>query len=71
MFKSKERIERLESKVVKLEKYCTVLENEQEMMYDAILKGLKLELTETNTMLSAFNVAKENRRKAFETLLHE
>ena len=70
MFKTKERIEKLEGKVAKLEMYCDALEKEQDEMYTTIIRGLELESSEITNMNKEFHATKARRRKAFE-VLHE
>jgi len=66
MFNTKEKIKRLEKQVRSLETYCSLLEKEQDEMYIAIIKGLKLEMSEITNMNKEFYTAKNMRRKAFE-----
>ena len=67
MFETKEKIKKLEGQVAALKTYCTALDEEQEELYNAITKGLKVGVAEMNNINKEFYEAKDKRRKAFES----
>jgi len=66
MFKTKERIEKLEGKVLKLKDYCYALEKEQSNIYRMIHSGMSAEQAENDRVMSLLATSIENRQKAFE-----
>jgi hypothetical protein len=66
MFKTKERIEKLEGRVLKLGGYCCALEKEQDNIYKALSDGMEAEQAEYDRIMSILRTAIEDRRKAFE-----
>lgn len=70
MFKTKERIEKLEGRVLMLGGYCCALELEQNNMYSVLHDGMLADQAETDRIMSLLETAVKNRRKAFEAF-HE
>lgn len=66
MFKCKERLDKLEYKIVKLESYCAALENEQNGIYSVLHKGMEFEQAEYDKILLMLETSIKNRKKAFE-----
>jgi len=66
MFKTRERIEKLESRVLVLGGYCCALELEQNNMYKVLHDGMLAEQAECDRVTSQLKTSIENRRKAFE-----
>ncbi len=66
MFNIKEKLEKFDLRLRRIERYCEALDQEQDQIYRVITDALFKEMEFSSKIGSDFNKAREERRKSFE-----